>query len=68
VEALDPSVEISDEGLTVRFTAITDGEGIDYTIRFERDGNVTQVAHTRWRPPPSDEELWGQAVVEPFDG
>lgn len=68
VEALEPSVEMSDEGLTVRFTAITDGEGIDYTVRLERDGNVTLAAHTRWRPPPSDEEVWGAVVGEPFDG
>lgn len=68
VEALEPTVEMSDQGLTVRFTAITDGEGIDYTVRFERDGGVTLAAETRWPLPPSDEEVWGEAVGEPFAG
>jgi hypothetical protein len=60
-EAVAPAVEIDPERVTVRFTSIDDGAGLDHTVIVERDGTVRMEAHPRWEVP-AEEDIWGAAV------
>jgi hypothetical protein len=46
-----PTVEIDDARVTVRFTAITEGDGIDYSVAFAPRGRVTMETAVRWQLP-----------------
>lgn len=58
VEALPPTVELEETRVTVRFTAITEGHGVDHTVVVTDDGSVTMESKERWHMP-SDEDVWG---------
>jgi hypothetical protein len=58
-EALAPAVEIEDARVTVRFTAIAEGDGVDYTVIVNDDGTVTMEALPRWQLPRDDESPFG---------
>lgn len=58
VEALTPAVTLEEARVTVRFTAITEGHGVDHTVIVEADGAVTVEADERWHMP-GDEGAWG---------
>lgn len=52
VTARSPSVEVEPGRVTIRFTAITRGQGADHTVVVTREGGVTTSAQTRWPAPP----------------
>lgn len=56
VEALPPTVVVEDAQVTVRFTAITEGDGIDTTVIIGPDGRVTMKTAVRWVLPDEGEQ------------